>query len=52
MGIDTEPDMIVRRLLKKDLHGRPAEAAVGTGNQNDTQAHGLMLPALTTSHKS
>jgi hypothetical protein len=35
MGINTEPDMIGGRLLKKGLCGRLAEAAIGTGNQND-----------------
>jgi hypothetical protein len=39
MGINTEPDMIGGRLLKKGLCGRLAEAAIGTGNQNDAQAH-------------
>jgi len=52
MGINTKPDVIVWRLLKKRLRGRPAEAAIGTGNQNDAQAHGIMLPALVTGDKS
>jgi hypothetical protein len=52
VGINTEPDVIVWRLLKKDLRGRPAEAAIGTGNQNDAQAHGIMLPAPVTGDKS
>jgi hypothetical protein len=38
--------------LKKRLRSRPAEAAIGTGNQNDAQAHGIMLPALVTGDKS
>jgi hypothetical protein len=52
MGTNTEPDMIGGRLLKKGLCGRLAEAAIGTGNQNDAQAHGMMLPALVTGDKS
>jgi hypothetical protein len=51
MDINTEPDVIVWRFLKKGLCGRLAEAAVGTGNQNDAQAHGIMLPALATGDK-
>jgi hypothetical protein len=43
--------VIVWRFLKKGLCGRLAEAAVGTGNQNDAQAHGIMLPALATGDK-
>jgi hypothetical protein len=51
MDINTEPDVIVWRLLKKGLCGRLAETAIGTGNQNDAQAHGLMLPALAPGDK-
>ena len=44
VGADAEPDDIGGRLLEKSAGDRLAQTAVRTGNQNNPQAHGRMLP--------
>ena len=43
-GANAQPDPVVGRFLEKCARDGLAQAAIRAGDQNDTQAHGRMLP--------